>query len=480
MAQDVCSEKGWTLVDLPPDEAMSGYKGINKIKGSLGSFLKRVKQGEVSKGSVLIIEKMDRFSRNEVDLVIPDFLLLLQSGIEIYSCVDRTHYTLADIRGRNLLQYAVMAMAMANEYSKSLGERVSRSVDIRIQQAKAGTAINFGPWIPRWIDFKETNGKGTFAFNRHADTIKRICNDYINGKSMYGIAQELVKENVPTLKNGKWSQGTIGALLGNHCLIGDVEISGTYLKGYFPPVIAKGDYDKLQAKLRENKQRKGGSKTSHVANLFRNRIICHHCGRVMESRKVMSHGGYLFTCRSRRVKQCSCRKSVSVAAIEMDFFLHYMQQTPGEIMRANTPEQADKVTEIQAEIAGYDKEISKAMELLSTLPLDELKSKLATLEQKRQAAKARLDTVNATMRTASHIPQAIQTLKELLKDMGANKADNQSKAEQRVAMHLRSHSTRQRMLGLLPSIIKGLVIDTTNQRYAVLSHSGNQSDWRKI
>ncbi len=96
MAQAVCSDKGWTLIDLPPDEGISGYKGINRIKGTLGTFLRKVKAGQVQRGSVIIIEKMDRFSRNEIDLVIPDFLSLLQSGIEIYSCADRTHYTLAD------------------------------------------------------------------------------------------------------------------------------------------------------------------------------------------------------------------------------------------------------------------------------------------------------------------------------------------------------------------------------------------------
>ena len=74
MAVDVCSSMGWELVDLPPDAGLSAFKGLNKIKGALGTFLRKVKAGEIPKGSVLIIENMDRFSRNEVDLVIPDFL----------------------------------------------------------------------------------------------------------------------------------------------------------------------------------------------------------------------------------------------------------------------------------------------------------------------------------------------------------------------------------------------------------------------
>lgn len=52
-AQAVCNDKGWTLVDLPPDEGIPGYKGINKIKGTLGQFINKVKAGNIPKGSVL-------------------------------------------------------------------------------------------------------------------------------------------------------------------------------------------------------------------------------------------------------------------------------------------------------------------------------------------------------------------------------------------------------------------------------------------
>ena len=47
LAQDVCNDKGWKLVDLPPDEGVSAFKGgdgqqaANFHKGNLGAFLKR-------------------------------------------------------------------------------------------------------------------------------------------------------------------------------------------------------------------------------------------------------------------------------------------------------------------------------------------------------------------------------------------------------------------------------------------------------
>ena len=72
MAQDVCQEKGWKLIDLPPDEGVSAYKvtdddgemAANFHKGNLGIFLGKVRRKEISVGSVLILERLDRFSRN--------------------------------------------------------------------------------------------------------------------------------------------------------------------------------------------------------------------------------------------------------------------------------------------------------------------------------------------------------------------------------------------------------------------------------
>lgn len=71
---------------------------------------------------------MDRFSRSEVDLVLPDFLALLHSRVEILSCIDKTHYTLSLIRSNSMmLNYAVMGTAMANDFSKTLLLRISNT-----------------------------------------------------------------------------------------------------------------------------------------------------------------------------------------------------------------------------------------------------------------------------------------------------------------------------------------------------------------
>ena len=101
IAWEVATAKGWRLLDIPPDKGVSAWKitdldgqqAANFHKGNLGAFLKRLQAGDIAQGSVLIVERLDRFSRNYVDLVLNAFLDLMHAGIELYSCVDQTRTT---------------------------------------------------------------------------------------------------------------------------------------------------------------------------------------------------------------------------------------------------------------------------------------------------------------------------------------------------------------------------------------------------
>jgi hypothetical protein len=45
---------------------------------------------------------------------------------------------------------------------------------------------------------------------------------------------------------------------------------------------------------------------------------------------------------------------------------------------------------------------------------------------------------------------------------------------------LQNNETRKKLLGLLPSIVKNIVIDTTKGAYKVVSINGVESEWRSV
>ena len=493
MAQAVCIEKGWQLVDLPADERVSGYsitdldgnKAANFHKGNLGKFIEKVKRGEIPKGSCLILERLDRFSRNYFDIVFPVWLNLLQSGVEIFSCVSHTHYTLQSIRDNPMMAgMALMELANANDYSRNLGNRITKSFDIRLAQCQQGAKMQLGTWQPRWITFTgEHKQSGTFKVNEHAATLQRMVSEYLAGQSMYSIATGLIKDEIPTLAGGHWSQGSIGHLLGSETLIGTTTIKGVRLEHYYPAVISQKEYEQLQAKIRQNITKKGGSSraSDYIANLFRNRCKCSVCDGTITSQKSGNHHNYF--CKGVRVGRCEQKKMLNIGAVERDFFLNYLQQSPNELLGKQTGEHSTKATAIQATLAKLDKDIGATTELIGVLDIGELKAKLTTLENKRQQAKAELDTLNTSMVSGMNAPKALADIRAVFLKKWNPKGTKEVDASLSWAFDvapLKDNGTRKKLLELLPSIVKGLIIDLKGQRYLVVNHHGQQSDWRKV
>jgi hypothetical protein len=94
-ANEVCAENGWTLDGSLTlhDLGVSAFRGANAKVGALGEFLEAVRIGRVAGGSVLIIESIDRLSRNKVGEALQLFISILNCGVSIVTREPRRHHT---------------------------------------------------------------------------------------------------------------------------------------------------------------------------------------------------------------------------------------------------------------------------------------------------------------------------------------------------------------------------------------------------
>ena len=69
------------------DLGVSAYRGAN-FEAGLGRFIEAVDQGEVPAGSYLLIENLDRFSRDKIMDTLARFNALLRKGINIVTLSD--------------------------------------------------------------------------------------------------------------------------------------------------------------------------------------------------------------------------------------------------------------------------------------------------------------------------------------------------------------------------------------------------------
>lgn len=63
------------------DEGLSGYTSENRHKGALGAFIRAVETGLVRKGSFLLVESLDRLSRDTILEQIGLFTTLINAGM---------------------------------------------------------------------------------------------------------------------------------------------------------------------------------------------------------------------------------------------------------------------------------------------------------------------------------------------------------------------------------------------------------------
>ncbi|MDO9429739.1 MAG: recombinase family protein, partial [Phenylobacterium sp.] len=66
LSEAYAAEHGLELDNRLKDEGVSAYHGLNRTKGDLSIFLEQIKTGEVAPGAYLLVESLDRVSRENV------------------------------------------------------------------------------------------------------------------------------------------------------------------------------------------------------------------------------------------------------------------------------------------------------------------------------------------------------------------------------------------------------------------------------
>jgi hypothetical protein len=97
------------------DEGLSAYKGVAQTKGSLGVFIRLVEDGKIEKGSYLLVESLDRLSRQTPRQALNQLNTLADEGIVLVTLSDGKMYTKESLDGDGgmSLIFAIMLMARA-------------------------------------------------------------------------------------------------------------------------------------------------------------------------------------------------------------------------------------------------------------------------------------------------------------------------------------------------------------------------------
>lgn len=463
-ARQIANAHGWELQDLPPEKGVSAWKGKNlSHKGILGQFIIRVEQGIVKTPCVLIIEKLDRFSRKDVDEVLPIFLSLLKLGVNVYSSIDTNYYSNELLKSDPLrvLMPMLIGFVAANQYSKTLSERVGAAKRRKIAAALSGENVYLDAATPTYIDW--CNKSKTYTPNKKAEIVKRIFNEYLSGSSLNEITRSLNRDGIPTLYSGKvWNPTIVRQLLKSKAVTGQYK---TRTK-FFPVIVEEEDFNRVQGLLERNKI--GSGKTSDYINIFRRLIKCKHCGSAM----MLHKGGSLryYRCRGHYYGKCEVRYMAQTTQVEEAFFALVLQSTPDEILGKDTGDQREQIKTLQETEIGIGKRIQELIQL-SNLGIDEVTNELIRLRDQRTTIQTQINVV--TSRIGGTSTQAnLDTLKNLWKSGDIEKHDEKLDALPEV---LQDPITRKKLSNIVPEIISSITLDLEEGRIQAEYTSGSKS-----
>jgi DNA invertase Pin-like site-specific DNA recombinase len=275
------------------DLGVSAFRGKNAEVGRLADFLDAVKVGLVPQGSFLLVESLDRISRQAARKALRVLESLCDEGIVVVTLTDGREYSKEALDSDPFsLIISLITFIRANEESVMKSKRGKAAwVGKRLQADTKPLTKKCPAWLAQTEDGKWK------AIPERAKVVRRIFADTLRGLGQHRIAQALNEEGVPVFRDGQmWHRSYVCKILQNPSVIGhytpgllewkDGKKTRSFLPpipGYYPAVVSEEDFRRVQA------MRLGGSRspsrgmhaTKPPRNIFGGLCVCARCGGSM-------------------------------------------------------------------------------------------------------------------------------------------------------------------------------------------------------
>jgi hypothetical protein len=443
-------EKGFELVEDLRDIGFSAYDGANTGKGALGEFLKGIRAGTVDQDCVLLVENLDRLSRQNPMRAFTQFSEIIGYGVEIHTISDRQIYTSETLRHNpGQLFLSLGQMLRANSESEEKSKRLKSkwkskrdNLDKRIY-----TSI-----CPAWLESNEDK-TGFKEIPERVKTIKKIFDLYIDESfGAFSIARYLNQhiDKYPRFtrphkknraSNGKhktgWQKSYIIKILNNPSVHGEFQphemvvgrrsATEDAYENYFPAVITKDRFLLAQARKRERAVKGGGRKGETFNNIFTKLVECGNCNGIVHyiNKGDPPKGGKYLRCSNAEFRhKCDC-SAWSYKDFEGNFFDFVTEVEFGAVLKSGT-DKSQKTNLLEEQQVNKEKakrkeaQLDKLLEFEGSLPevalkkvrekLEKLSLELGELEKRQKEIEILLSDIESrnSKKTQKDLIEAIK------------------------------------------------------------------------
>ncbi|OAJ92426.1 recombinase family protein [Vibrio bivalvicida] len=393
-AEDYAKKHGLELDSTLVDDGLSAYHAKHLSKGALGLFLAAVESGDVEPDSTLIIERLDRLSRQKPRQAQALLSQIIDYGITVVTASDGAVYNEQTIDDDPMkLVYSLLIAIRANEESETKAQRSKAAIQHNINQFQKHKIRSLGGAVPAWFDRLNASQGWEYKLNEKADTVRRIVELSLNGTGAKTIARIINSEGHTTFgKSENWGMTSVVSVLKNPALFGRrvVNSNGSImLDDYYPAVVSRKDFDAVQYRLNKRKNTKGSEKfVNLITGLGKGFCTCGYCGSAIATQnqifKTKSGERIVRRMHCTATKESGqCHSSKRIEKVEEAVLMFMMERNLDTLKTGDTQS-------YEIEIDTIDKKIRKMVSLQLALETSELPDDFLDSLAQLRARKAEL------------------------------------------------------------------------------------------
>ena len=307
----------WEYVGVYADEGITGT-----IASKRPEFIRLLADCNAGKIDIILTKSISRFARNTVDLL-ETVRHLKDIGIEVR--FEKEHINSLSSDGEVML---TLLASFAQEETRSISENEKWSVKKRFEQG-----IPTGR--PRFLGYR-WEGDTLVVIPEEAEIVKRIYQNFLDGKSRLETERELAAEGISSINGKRMTDSQLRNILKNISYTGNLLLQKEYVvdpiskkskknRGELPQYFVENTHEAIipmetwqfvQDEMARRKEMGCFANKSLTLNCFSTKIKCGICGRsfvrsTRTNRAKISQLGdhYIFwACTSKKKSNCtSCR-----------------------------------------------------------------------------------------------------------------------------------------------------------------------------
>lgn len=307
-------ETGVDIVETIIDEGVSSFRGDNANKGKFKEVLARIEREVIRRGDYLVVESIDRITRQRVLDGVELLQNILKKGVRIYTTTDSRCYSYDDPDRdfENLIMISLIAKR-ANEESEIKSKR-RKSAWNKAKLAASESGTKFNAHNPPYGYRYDVLTAQFVIVDEEASEIRMIFELL---KAM-GVSNATRRVNASSKR--KWTSRQVALMIENKYPLGMLmsqkrnekggKVFVEYIENYYPKIVSQTVFNEAVASMRSRQDRKDyGNTTIGSTNIFRHVIKCAECGETMMFEKQKNQKGVMypyFNCFTRKELKGQC------------------------------------------------------------------------------------------------------------------------------------------------------------------------------